>query len=364
MGFRFRKSFNLGLGFKVNLSKSGIGYSWGVPGFRITKTAKGKTRKNYSIPGTGIGYVEETSNKKRNINQTVIEEKHYQPKNDNSPIYDSTMYSNVEDIETGKIKNFQPAEYKGFLFRLNSLFFFKNLTLFLFIGLSLFYFFYESSTTVFFDVAVISLLVYILLKIFGKVKIEYSFMDDLEKSYNEYVDIWKEVKKSNNIWQVYRTAKVIDAKNNYGAKNAIERDKLKISFRLPWYLKCNINAPVLYFKKVILILLPDKVLIINKLRAGAVNQRNVIMKFYNQGFIEDEVNPKDSEIITHQWLHPNQKGGPDHRFSDNKQLPVYRYSYVDINSPEGINEQIMISNTKICDRLNTFYQEYKKSFNL
>lgn len=30
MGWRFRKSINLGLGFRINLSKSGIGYSWGV----------------------------------------------------------------------------------------------------------------------------------------------------------------------------------------------------------------------------------------------------------------------------------------------------------------------------------------------
>ncbi len=32
MGFRYRKSINLGGGFRINLSKSGIGYSWGVKG--------------------------------------------------------------------------------------------------------------------------------------------------------------------------------------------------------------------------------------------------------------------------------------------------------------------------------------------
>ena len=50
MGFRFRKSIKLGGGFRINLSKSGIGYSWGVPGYRITKTATGRTRHTYSIP--------------------------------------------------------------------------------------------------------------------------------------------------------------------------------------------------------------------------------------------------------------------------------------------------------------------------
>lgn len=59
MGFRFRKSINLGGGFRINLSKSGIGYSWGMKGFRITKTAKGAIRTTLSIPGTGISYSKE-----------------------------------------------------------------------------------------------------------------------------------------------------------------------------------------------------------------------------------------------------------------------------------------------------------------
>lgn len=60
MGFRFRKSINLGSGFRVNLSKSGLGYSWGTKGARFTKTAKGKNRTTLNIPGTGLSYVTES----------------------------------------------------------------------------------------------------------------------------------------------------------------------------------------------------------------------------------------------------------------------------------------------------------------
>lgn len=65
MGLRFRKSIHLGGGFNINLSKSGIGYSWGTKGARITKTAKGTNRTTLSVPGTGISYVSETSGKKK-----------------------------------------------------------------------------------------------------------------------------------------------------------------------------------------------------------------------------------------------------------------------------------------------------------
>ncbi len=58
MGFRFRKSFKIAPGIRLNMSKSGIGMSAGVKGFRVTKRADGRVQRTTSIPGTGISYVE------------------------------------------------------------------------------------------------------------------------------------------------------------------------------------------------------------------------------------------------------------------------------------------------------------------
>ena len=55
MGFYYRKSVNLGP-FRVNLSKSGVGYPVGGRGFRVGTTARGKIYTSFSIPGTGVGY--------------------------------------------------------------------------------------------------------------------------------------------------------------------------------------------------------------------------------------------------------------------------------------------------------------------
>ena len=60
MGLRFRKSKNIGGGFRLNYSKSGVGGSWGIKGFRITKKAKGGLRMTTSIPGTGISHTTDT----------------------------------------------------------------------------------------------------------------------------------------------------------------------------------------------------------------------------------------------------------------------------------------------------------------
>ena len=58
MGLRFRKSFSIGP-LRINLSKSGIGFSIGVKGFRISRSAKGKNTATVSLPGTGLSYVQD-----------------------------------------------------------------------------------------------------------------------------------------------------------------------------------------------------------------------------------------------------------------------------------------------------------------
>jgi len=52
-------------GVRLNISKSGIGFSAGIPGARFTKTATGRNRSTYSIPGTGFSYVKESGGKRK-----------------------------------------------------------------------------------------------------------------------------------------------------------------------------------------------------------------------------------------------------------------------------------------------------------
>jgi len=55
MGFRFAKSVKMGP-FRVNFSKSGVGYSVGGRGFRTGVNAKGKSYSSVGLPGTGMSY--------------------------------------------------------------------------------------------------------------------------------------------------------------------------------------------------------------------------------------------------------------------------------------------------------------------
>ncbi len=55
MGFRFRKSFRIAKGVKLNLSKSGFGISTGIKGMRVGFGPRGGYT-SIGIPGTGISF--------------------------------------------------------------------------------------------------------------------------------------------------------------------------------------------------------------------------------------------------------------------------------------------------------------------
>ena len=97
MGFRFKKSFNIGKNFKINLSKSGIGYSFGIKGFRIGKTAKGKTEKTFSLPGTGLSY--KTIKKENGLTNTK------KSKYDKSKLKEKTFDEVVESFAESFVDN-------------------------------------------------------------------------------------------------------------------------------------------------------------------------------------------------------------------------------------------------------------------
>ena len=55
MGWSYRKSVSVG-SFRVNLGKSGVGYSLGGAGFRVGVNARGRKYSSVGIPGTGLRY--------------------------------------------------------------------------------------------------------------------------------------------------------------------------------------------------------------------------------------------------------------------------------------------------------------------
>lgn len=56
MGFRFRKSFKIAPGVRVNVGKKSVGISAGVKGARVSVNSSGRKTTTVGLPGTGLSY--------------------------------------------------------------------------------------------------------------------------------------------------------------------------------------------------------------------------------------------------------------------------------------------------------------------
>src|SRR5687767_2576006 len=71
MGFRFRKSFRLAPGLKLNLSKRGVGVSFGGKGFTHSIGPSGR-RTTLSAPGTGLSFTTQHKSSRRRPSKSVV----------------------------------------------------------------------------------------------------------------------------------------------------------------------------------------------------------------------------------------------------------------------------------------------------
>ena len=337
MGFRLRKSINFGGGFRINLSKSGVGYSWGVPGYRITKTAKGRTRRTYSIPGTGISYVNE-SHKKR-----FSQNKNYS--HPNTPQSNYSQQNNImQDIDSAPIEQFQSAEYHEFTDNISKLIkwnIVSNVLLWcVLLGLQ----------PILLILPLAGLIIKIILHTKWKMAVEYTIEDVVNREYNNKIEAWFSLNNCSAIWQIIQFSSVNNQKINAGASRKINRIPFRFYKKIPFYLAVNVDTVQMKLKKEKLIFLPDKILLIRGSKVGAISYSSIDVNVSDVRFIESGYVPKDAQVIDYTWQFVNKNGTPDKRYRNNRRLPICLYSKITVISSEGLNIELQCSNTNIAKR--------------
>lgn len=340
MGFRFRKSINLGGGFKINLSKSGVGYSWGTKGFRVGKSASGRTRRTYSIPGTGISYVEEGRSRTNRAQQRSRNRNDYAPP---EPIPVRQPQNNLRNIESADISNYQSAEFVQITKAI------RNIVLLNKWGTALLFFaILIPAHIAFIIVPVIGIVLKIVVRKGGAVKLEYSFDAEQEEVHKRRIAAWQILAEGDKEWQVLTEKHHSNVKTNAGANRSLQRGKCVIEKSTPFYIRTNVETIQIKLKKETLIILPDKVFILNGSKVGAENYENVRISSSSVRFVEAETVPKDAQIIGYTWQYVNANGTPDRRFKNNRQFPICNYGVVTLRSDSGINVEMQVSNIQKC----------------
>lgn len=79
MAFRFRKTFKIAPGLRVNLGKGSVGLSAGVRGARVSVNSKGRVGASAGVPGSGVYVQRSTTIKGKRGSAETTEAVYFEP---------------------------------------------------------------------------------------------------------------------------------------------------------------------------------------------------------------------------------------------------------------------------------------------
>lgn len=353
MAFRFRKSINLG-GFRINLSKSGIGYSFGVKGLRFTHKAGGGSRTTIGIPNTGISYVKDYSTHKKA--STIKAEKKEVPISVGEEIEDELIESSPHEMidrlnRADKLYNiFSSCRIAlpviGFLFF--AVFFaivYNGMKIPLDSGEIL------DGTIVAVICGVLSALFFIagIVFLLQKVKIDisYDFSKD-ERFEGEFSDLMKG-------FAAFQTAEKI-----WEVRDDVPREKARTSFApLAPYINTDLDIKAMKLLRKEFLFLPDIIAVKQQNGWAGISYAEVDIAVHDEQMEETTV-LSDTTVLSERWLHAKKDGGRNMQFQNNNYL-IYNclYGKLTFLSNKGLNASLLCSSNEKAKNFCAALEKYR-----
>lgn len=178
----------------------------------------------------------------------------------------------------------------------------------------------------------------------------YELEPEAERAYQQLHDAFGELLSCSAVWHVEAAGANTDWKRSGGATRTVRRKRVGLGKSGPPIIKTNIAVPSVPCGRQTLHLFPDRVLVFTAQGVGAVAYDDLAVERYASRFIEDESVPRDAEVVDTTWQYVNRSGGPDRRFKKNRQLPVVMYETLHLRSGSGLNEQLQLSRRDAAER--------------
>jgi hypothetical protein len=93
-----------------------------------------------------------------------------------------------------------------------------------------------------------------------------------------------------------------------------------------------------------------------------IDSREVHLTYRPERFIEDGPVPSDAQIVGRAWAKSNKDGSPDRRFRDNHQIPIVLYGSLTFTSSSGLHEEFQSSNSAPAERFAKAWNLFQASF--
>lgn len=346
MGFYIRKSIKAGP-FRFNLSKSGLGVSAGVPGFRVGTGPRG----NYVHMGrSGIYYRASLGAGHHATHPTTpLSLPSYPPSQ--IPAYNPGGIL-MEDTTGATAFALEPTGPDDLVAQLNTAtsrfaWWWPTALVGAVIVLSLI-----SSDTPPLGFALAAVLIPACIWLHfndqarKNVVLFYEVLDEAEQWYQGLINQWPWLSQSQRLWRITESGDIntlYQYKRNAGASTLISQIPAAAGLSGPAQLKTNIEIPSIVAGKSALYFLPDRLLVRDGKRFTDVSYEHLQVFQTTQRFIESSAPPADGTMVDTTWLYVNKGGGPDRRFNNNRQLPVMLYGRVVFTTSAGLYWILQIS---------------------
>ncbi|MEX2216572.1 MAG: hypothetical protein WD768_20835 [Phycisphaeraceae bacterium] len=87
---------------------------------------------------------------------------------------------------------------------------------------------------------------------------------------------------------------------------------------------------------------------------------DVSLKSQDVTFVEQESIPGDARVVGNTWAKVNKDGTPDRRFKGNYEIPIVEYELLTIESPTGLREAYLVSNSAVARAFAKAFDAYKR----
>lgn len=379
MGLRFRQSFTLFPGVRLNMGKHGFSASFGGPGATVNVSRRG-VRATVGIPGSGVSYSQDLykfGNEPQQRQQYNPREMRYidpQTANYYMPDEGDRMIRSaaVERLTSESLKplrdliitaNAQQQEIRADLKEAREEKT-RQTDLLQRRRVSLFRYFYKKSIAALEESLPIVRAEVERLEEWEentKIKIEFNAGEHAQYVYGEVVKGFEALRQCSRIWDVTSESDVDQFRDRSTASRYLYRKPVKFDFVSNDLIQFdgkamrfkNVNGDdILIYPGIALIPRADGVF-------ALVDLRELNITGGGTRFIESDAVPSDSEIVDYTWFKANKDGSPDRRFSSNYQIPICRYGELNFTSPNGINEQYQLSQSKPANYFGAIFSMYK-----
>lgn len=340
VGFYVRKSLKAGP-FRFNLTKSGLGVSAGVPGFRVGSGPRG----NYVRLGAGGVYYQTSLGAGPRPNQSV-----QIPGPLPSPLLASSDVV-FEDHRGANVQSLAPTSSDDLVQQLNEAASRRPLTRWV-VGALLVLGLITMPFGLFIWLLGIPVIWWAVLRDRARrsVVIFYDVNDEHARHFQSLVDAGHALARSQKLWRINQSGVLQTGhqqKVNAGAGALVRRSVAGVTHSGPKELVTNIAVPGVAADGTAMYFLPDRVLLATKRAFTDIGYDSLRVQDRQTNFIESPgVPPSDAVQVGSTWQYVNKKGGPDRRFKNNPVLPIMKYTELELDSANGFRWILQVSSAQ------------------